>query len=56
VLQALAVSVETVVMVVMADWVAVSKLHAQQKLVMVALVEPVGLAEQAEKEAMARME
>jgi hypothetical protein len=56
VLQALAVSVETVVMVVMADWVAVSKLHAQQKLVMVALVEPVGLAEQAEKEAMVPME
>jgi hypothetical protein len=56
VLQALAVSVETVVMVEMADWVAVSKLHAQQKLEMVELAALAGLAEQAEKEAMAQME
>ena len=47
---------ETGVLVVMADWVAVSNLHAQQKLEMVEQAALAGLAAPAEKEAMAQME
>ena len=47
---------ETGVLVVMADWVAVSKLHAQQKLEMVELAALAVLAAPAETEAMAQME
>jgi hypothetical protein len=56
VLQALAVLVETEVLVEMAVQAVAFRLRVQQKLVMVEPVEPVGLAEQAAKEAMARME
>jgi hypothetical protein len=52
VLQALAVLVETEVLVEMAVQAVAFRLRVPQKLVMVELVEPVGLAEQAEREAM----
>jgi hypothetical protein len=56
VLQALAVLVETEVLVEMAVQAVAFRLRVPQKLVTVELVEPVGLAEQAEKEAMVPME
>jgi hypothetical protein len=56
VLLALAVLVETEGLVEMAVQAVVFRLRVLRKLVTVELVEPVGLAEQAEKEAMARME
>jgi len=56
VLLALAVLVETEGLVEMAVQAVVFRLRVLRKLVTVELVEPVGLVEQAEKEAMARME
>jgi hypothetical protein len=56
VLLALAVLVETEGLVEMAVQAVVFRLRVLRKLVTVELVEPVGLAEPAEKEAMARME
>jgi hypothetical protein len=56
VLLALAVLVETEGLVEMAVQAVVFRLRVLRKLVTVELVEPVGLVEPAEKEAMARME